>query len=97
MWNIQDKTATESLDTREKGRNIETDRLFVSYEIRILFIFILVAGTPGFAGEYQLGGKGFNRNDYFLFLFCEWKTIWSLNYRPIDEQEKKEIKKIIQV
>ena len=58
---------------------------------------MLVAGTPGFAGQSQLGGLGFAKNDYFLYLFCDWKTIWSLNYRPIDEQEKKEIDKIILV
>ena len=45
----------------------------------------------------QLGGKGYADNDYFLFLFCDWKTIWSLNYRPIDEQEKNEIDKVILV
>ncbi|CBY13853.1 unnamed protein product [Oikopleura dioica] len=55
----------------------------------------LFAGTPGFAGQYQLGGWGSGQNDYFLYLFCDWKTIWSLNYRPIDEQEKNEIDKII--
>ncbi|CBY41172.1 unnamed protein product, partial [Oikopleura dioica] len=56
----------------------------------------LFAGTPGFAGQWQLGGFGAAYlNDYFLYLFCDWKTIWSLNYRPIDEQEKNEIDKII--
>ncbi|CBY10866.1 unnamed protein product [Oikopleura dioica] len=44
----------------------------------------LFAGTPGFAGQNQLGVWIDDKNDYFLFLFCDWKTIWSLNYRPID-------------
>ncbi|CBY38949.1 unnamed protein product [Oikopleura dioica] len=55
----------------------------------------LFAGTPGFTHGYQIGGFGAADNDYFLFLFCDWKTIWSLNYRPIDNQEKTEIDKII--
>ncbi|CBY13855.1 unnamed protein product [Oikopleura dioica] len=55
----------------------------------------LFAGTPGFTGQNQLGGMGAGQNDYFLYLFCDWKTIWSLNYRPIDDQEKNEIDKII--
>jgi hypothetical protein len=56
-----------------------------------------VSGTPGFTGQFQLGGFGAAKKDYILCLFCDWKTIWSLKYRPIDGSQRYEIDKIVQV
>ncbi|CBY40045.1 unnamed protein product [Oikopleura dioica] len=55
----------------------------------------LFSGSPGFSKQGQLGNYGFEVN-YFYFLFCDWKTSWSLPYRPIDKNEIKIIDKIIQ-
>ncbi|CBY37225.1 unnamed protein product [Oikopleura dioica] len=44
----------------------------------------LSAGTPGFTG-----------NEYFTFLFCEWKTAWTLMYLPINEKQRKYIDTIV--
>ena len=63
-------------------------------------MFILVTGTPGFAEQYQLGGNYFFGADhtyYILHLLCDWKTIWSLKYRPIDAKQRKEIDEILKV
>ena len=67
--------------------------------MRLIFIFrILVAGTPAFATQMQLGGRyGGSRRDYFYFLFCDWETSWNLLFRPIDEKEEKEIDEIVEV
>ena len=67
--------------------------------MRLIFIFrILVAGTPAFAGQMQLGaGVGGGARDYLLFLFCDWETSWNLLFRPIDEKEEKEIDEIVEV
>ena len=92
----RDEKATRILDTQEEDRNIEMQELFVSFLDWIILIFILVAGTPGFAGQWQLGGAGYF-STYILFLFCDWKTIWSLKYRPIDKKHEKEIDEILKV
>ncbi|CBY36761.1 unnamed protein product [Oikopleura dioica] len=58
----------------------------------------LFSGSPGFSNQSQLtvntGEKHWK--NYFCFLFCDWRTSWSLLYRPIDENERKKIDKIIQ-
>ena len=97
LRHILGEEATGSLGTREEDQNIKKNQLFVNFGIEIIFKFILVSGTPGFAGQYQLGGYGDTKNDYFLFLFCDWKTIWSMKYRPIDENQREEIDKIVKV
>ncbi|CBY19293.1 unnamed protein product [Oikopleura dioica] len=56
----------------------------------------LFSGSPGFSNQNQLIGNFGNEENYFFFLFCDWKTSWSLLYRPIDEKERKIIDKIIQ-
>ena len=67
--------------------------------MRLIFIFrILVAGTPAFARQQQLGaGYEGSGGDYFYFLFCDWETSWNLLFRPIDEKEEKEIDEIVEV
>ncbi|CBY15060.1 unnamed protein product [Oikopleura dioica] len=82
VWEISGRKSYRKLGYTRRGSKYRND-------------FALFAGTPGFAGRRQLGGLGIAGNDYFMFLFCDWKTIWSLNYRPIDDQEKNEIDKII--
>ncbi|CBY25166.1 unnamed protein product [Oikopleura dioica] len=57
----------------------------------------LFSGSPGFSNQNQLTGNYGNEANYFYFLFCDWKTSWSLLYRPIDEKERKNIDKKIQV
>jgi len=66
-------------------------------KLRIVLLFVLVSGSPGFSDQRQLTGDFGTRNNYFYFLFCDWKTSWSLLYRPIDEKERKKIEEIIQV
>ncbi|CBY15000.1 unnamed protein product [Oikopleura dioica] len=56
----------------------------------------LFSGSPGFSNQEQLIGKFGEEENYFYFWFCDWKTSWSLLYRPIDEKERKKIHKIIQ-
>ncbi|CBY11880.1 unnamed protein product [Oikopleura dioica] len=56
----------------------------------------LFSGSPGFSNQQQLGNNGYEKN-YFYFLICDWKTSWSLLYRPIDENERKIIDKIIKI
>ncbi|CBY14812.1 unnamed protein product [Oikopleura dioica] len=57
---------------------------------------ISVSGSPGFSNQIQLTGNYGEEENYFYFLICDWKTSWSLLYRPIDEKERKKINKIIQ-
>ena len=66
-------------------------------KLRFFLFFVLVSGSPGFSNKNQLTGNYGGEPNYFYFLFCDWKTSWSLLYRPIDENEKKIIDKIIQV
>jgi len=66
-------------------------------KLRIVLFFVLVSGSPGFSKKRQLIGNYGEEENYFYFLFCDWKTSWSLLYRPIDEKERKIIDKIIQV
>ncbi|CBY15100.1 unnamed protein product [Oikopleura dioica] len=57
----------------------------------------LSAATPGFADQAQFTfGNGYEVLNLFYFLFCDWKSSWTLLYKPIDEKEKKEIDKIVQ-
>ena len=35
--------------------------------------------------------------NFAVFLCCEWKTAWTLLYKPIDEKERIEIDKIMEV
>ncbi|CBY31500.1 unnamed protein product [Oikopleura dioica] len=57
----------------------------------------LSAATPGFADQAQFTlGDGYEVQNIFYFLFCDWKSSWNLLYKPIDEKEKKEIDKIVQ-
>ena len=97
FMNIRGEGATGSLDTREEGQNMKKPQFFVSFGVTIFTIFISVSGTPGFTEQLQLGALGDTKNDYILYLFCDWKTIWSLKYRPIDKKERQEIDKIVAV
>ncbi|CBY36763.1 unnamed protein product [Oikopleura dioica] len=56
----------------------------------------LFSGSPGFSNQRQLTGNYGTGNSYFYFLFCDWKTSWSLLYRPIDEKERIKIDEKIQ-
>ncbi|CBY13806.1 unnamed protein product [Oikopleura dioica] len=56
----------------------------------------LFSGSPGFSTQMQLTGDFGTRKNYFYFLFCDWKTSWSLLYRPIDEKERIKIDELIE-
>ncbi|CBY34846.1 unnamed protein product [Oikopleura dioica] len=57
----------------------------------------LSAATPGFAYQQQFTfGGGYKVNNIFYFLFCDWKSSWTLLYKPINEKERKEIDKIVE-
>jgi hypothetical protein len=63
-----------------------------------LNLYFLVAATPGFADQGQFTfGVGYRVDNLFYFLFCDWKSSWTLLYKPIDENERKEIDEIIKV
>jgi len=44
-----------------------------------------------------LAGDGYKVNNIWYFLFCDWKTGWTLLYKPIVENEGKEVDEIIKV
>ena len=77
--------------------NLDVDLLFVSL-FEKLNLYFLVAATPGFAFQQQFTcGKGYRVTNLYFFLFCDWKSSWTLLYKPIDENERKQIDKIIKV
>ena len=83
--------------TREKEANLEITVLFVSL-FEKSSLYFLVAATPGFADQNQFTfGNGYRVYNIFFFLFCDWKSSWNLLYKPINEKERKEIDKIVQV
>ncbi|CBY12417.1 unnamed protein product [Oikopleura dioica] len=55
----------------------------------------LFSGSPAFANHYQLTQNAGYEHNYFYFLMCDWKTGWSLLYRPIDETEREKINREI--
>ena len=56
------------------------------------------AGTPGFSFQKQLTvGGGFAVNNLWYFLFCDWNTAWTLLYEPINDTERAEIDKLVEV
>jgi hypothetical protein len=55
------------------------------------------AGSAGFAGGQQLGQDGNFNYALFIFILCEWNTAWTLLFKPLENGEKEEIKKELQV
>ena len=93
----QEEADTGKWDTQEEEANLEIDLLFVSL-FEKLNLYFLVAATPGFADQGQFtNGNGYRVRNLFYFLFCDWKTGWTLLYAPIGENERKEIDEIIKV
>ena len=88
---------TAQWDTREEEANLEIVLLFVSL-FEKLKIYLLVAATPGFADQAQFTvGTGYQVDNLWYFLFCDWKTGWYLLYAPIDYNERKKIDEIVEV
>ena len=98
--------------TREEEANLHINVLFVSFfekmnltpffQVDPKFFGInscfLVAATPGFASQNQFAfGRGYGVNNSWYFLFCDWKSSWTLLYKPIDENERKIIDEIVKV
>ena len=92
-----EEAATAKWDTREEEPNLQIQLLFVSFFAKLNSYF-LVAATPGFASQGQFtDGYGYHVLNLFYFLFCDWKTGWTLLYAPIGVNERKEIDEIIKV
>ena len=83
--------------TQDMEANLEIHLLFVSL-FEKLNLYFLVAATPGFAWQGQFTtGEGYFVDNLYYFLFCDWKTGWTLLYKPIDENERKIIDEIVEV
>ena len=77
--------------------NLEWELLFVSL-FEKLNLYFLVAATPGFAKQPQFTfGRGYEVDNLYYFLCCEWQTGWTLLYKPINENERKIIDEILKV
>jgi hypothetical protein len=88
---------TAKWDTREEEPNLKIKLLFVSL-FEKLNLYFLVAATPGFAWQMQFTlGNGYRVDNLDYFLFCDWKSSWTLLYKPIDENERKIIDEIVKV
>ena len=82
---------------REEEANLKLNLLFVNL-FEKLDLYFLVAATPGFADHAQFtNGEGYRVDNLWYFLFCDWKSSWTLLYRPIDEKERKIIDEIVKV
>ena len=44
-----------------------------------------------------IGNQGYSVDNIIRFIFCEWKTAWSLLFDPIDEDEKALLDEILEV
>ena len=55
------------------------------------------AGSAGFADGQQLGQHGDCNSALFILILCEWNTAWSLLFKPLENNEKEEIKKELEV
>jgi hypothetical protein len=62
-------------------------------------MFILVAGTPGFALTEQVVGctGDFKNKAIYIFVLCNWRSAWSLLYKPLIKGERQEIKRRLKV
>ena len=66
----------------------------------IFTYYFLAAGSPGFAVQWQLtpgGDAGKFVQAVAYFFVCEWKTAWTLLYKPINEDERDRINEIMKV
>ena len=98
VWESSERKSYRNLGYTRKGKKYRDEQALCKFlSSNNLNTFILVAGTPGFAGQWQLGGKGDQKNNDILYLFCDWNTSWSLIYRPIDEKRRTEIDEIVKV
>jgi hypothetical protein len=88
---------TAKWDTREEEANLGIKELFVSLFEKLNF-YLLVAATPGFADQAQFTvGCGYQVDNLYYFLLCDWKSSWTLLYAPIGEKERKIIDEIVKV
>jgi len=70
--------------------------------IRSFFLYLISklfsdAGSAGFAGGHQLGQDGNFNYALFIFILCEWNTACTLLFKPLENGEKEEIKKELEV
>jgi len=98
VWESSGRKSYRNLGYTRKGKKYRYEYALCKFlSSNNLNTFILVAGTPGFAEQWQLGGGGSHKDNDFLYLFCDWNTSWSLIYRSIDEKQRTEIDKIVKV
>ena len=63
-----------------------------------VFYFFVDAGSPAFSYGWQIGGTyGVGRSHPHILILCEWKTAWTLLFKPIEEKEREIIKKELEV
>ena len=96
LWTHLGEKATDKWGTQEEGRSLITSIAYVSSLSKNYSIIFIVAGSPGFSQNHQLtGGHGDMSSNIFVFLFCAWKTAWTLLYRPVDEMEYQELENMV--
>ena len=87
----------EKWGSHEEDQNIKMHQHSVSSTSIQTKIFVSDEGTPGFTCQAQIGNAEDRSNNFGVFLCCDWKTAWTLLYKPIDEDERMEIDKIVEV
>ena len=95
---ILEEADTDEWATHGMEANLDGDVHFVSL-FEKLSLHFLVAASPGFADQAQftLRGNGYDVVNLYFFLFSDWKTGWTLLYKPINENERKIIDEILKV
>ena len=57
----------------------------------------LISSVERMTFEENTKNDGYEVNNFWFFLFCDWKLFWTLLYAPIDEKERKKIDEIVKV
>ena len=96
--------AIEEWATRGKAANIEIFFIYVSFELELfennlrMFYFFLDAGSAAFSNSNQLIGElGVFGSLVHILILCDWKTAWSLLFKPIEKSEREKIKEELKV
>ena len=96
--NQLEESAIDKWVTREEDLNTKIGTLLVSLQKMRRFKIFSAAGSPGFSTQNQItSGGGYSAFNLYYFLFCDWKTAWTLLYMPVDDQMRKIIDEIIKV
>jgi len=91
------RSGYQKMGYARKGSKFRNQESLCKFILK-LNLYFLVAATPGFAYQWQYTSEGdYLVRNLFYYLFCDWKTGWTLLYKPISENERKEIDEIIKV